>query len=212
MNMNTLAALVLILAAPAGAQEYRQQQARAAEEAYGTLQQQADQMSGSAGRYVAPRVLDATIDAMNMKPAGSRVMSFLNDNKIDPYLATQAEPVKRGVVNGRAAILLSDALPVRPSVYAALIAAEAAKLMYADMPDGPERSYMRMATAARAYAEMGGEFKTLPMIGEDKVIAVQSAVGSWADPNTVAALDAGNARFAEFLSDESAARRDALQR
>jgi hypothetical protein len=147
--------------------------------------------------------------------------------------------VKRGVVNGRAAILLSDTLPPRPRVYAALIAAEAVKQMYEDMPACAERSYMRMATAARVFAELGGEFKTLPLVDGDRVDAVKAAVGAWsggaecaldalaqsdgvptiselrqkaADPKTIAALDAANTRFTAFLMDERDARRDALQR
>jgi hypothetical protein len=240
MKKTAFAALVLALAAPAGAQEYRQQQARAAEDAYQNLQHQAAQFRSSQAASVGPRVLDVTLVAMNDGPeAGGRVMRLLDEKKIDVYLATQTETVKRGVVNGRAAILLSDALPPHPRVYAPLIAAEAAKLMYEDMPDCAERSYMRMATAARVYAELGGEFKTLPVVDGDRVDAVKTAVGLWsdgaegaldalaqsdhlptipdlqqkaADPKTVSALEAANSRFTAFLMDESDARRTALQR
>jgi hypothetical protein len=236
MNKNTFAALVLVLAVPAGAQEYRQQQAKAAEDAYIALQTQARQMHDSAAKYVAPRVLDATIDAMNDGPeASGRVMRLLQEKKIDVYLAAQAEPAARGVVNGRSSILLSDALPPHPRVYAALIAAEAAKEMYGDMPACAERSYMRMATAARVFAELGGDFKALPDVDGDRVDEVKAAVGAWsggaesalestglptipdlranaADPAAAAALDAANVRFTSFLMDERDARREALQR
>jgi hypothetical protein len=222
MNKNALAALVLVLAAPAGAQEYRRQQAQAAEKAYEALQAQQAQFRTSQAAYVGPRVLDATLTAMNDGPeAGGRVMRLLDEKKIDVYLATQTETVKRGVVNGRAAILLSDALPPHPRVYAPLIAAEAAKEMYADMPDCAERAYMRGATAARVFAELGGDFKALPEVDGDRVDAVKSAVSAWSG-GTEAALEATgkdssslesvNARFAAFLMDESAARREALLR
>ena len=240
MNKTALAALVLALTAPAGAQEYRQQQAQTAEDAYNSLQLLNAQTRGAEAAKAGDRALAAALAAMNDgSEAGGRVMSLLQEQAIGVHLATQAEPVKKGVVDGRAAILLSDVLPAHPRVYAPLIAAEAAKLMYADMPACAERSYMRMATAARAFAELGGEFKALPVVDGDRVDAVKAAVGLWsdgaesaldalaqseglstipdlkhktADPKTVAALDAANSRFTAFLSDERDARQGALQR
>lgn len=236
----TAFAVVLALAAPAGAQEYRQEQAKAAEDAYRALQVQQAQFRSSEAANYGPRVLDATLTAMNDGPeAGGRVMRLLDEKKIDVYLAPQDETVKRGVVNGRTAILLSDKLPAHPRVYAPLIAAEVAKLMFEDMPACAERSYMRGATAARVFAELGGDFKALPLVDGDRADAVKAAVAAWSqgaesaldaagqadgvesipdleagnkDPKTAAALEAANSRFTAFLMDESAARREALQR
>ena len=238
MNKTPLAALVLVLAAPAGAQEYRQQQAQAAEQAYKDLQARGAQMRGGEAAKASGRALDATLVAMNDGPeAGGRVTRFLEENKIDVLLATQAEPVKTGIVNGRTAILISDALPAHPRVYAPLIAFEAAKKIYADMPASGERSYMIGATAARAFAELGGEFNKLPAIDGDAVPAVKEIVSAWsggaeaaveelakrdgvptipdlqqkaADPKTAEALNSADKRFVAFLIDERDARREAL--
>jgi hypothetical protein len=228
MNNTPLAALVLALTVPVGAR------AQSVEAAYETLHGQAAQLRASEASRAGERTLDSTLVAMNDGPeAAGRVMRLLEEKKIDVHLATQVEPVKLGAVDGRAAILLSDALPAHPRVYAPLIAAEAAKLMYDDMPASAERSYMRMATAARAFAELGGEFKTLPVVDGDRVDAVDDAVGLWAqgaqralgalardaglptipdlqqkasDPKAAAALDAANSRFTAFLMDERDAR------
>ena len=236
----TAFAVLLAVAVPAGAQEYRQAQAKAAEEAYQALQARQAEFRASETAKNEPRALDVTLIAMNDGvEAGGRVMSVLSDKKIEVALASQAEPVKRGTVNGRDAILLSDKLPAHPRVYAPLIAAEAAKLMYADMPACAERSYMRLATAARVFAELGGDFKALPLVDGDRADAVKAAVGAWsqgtesaldaagaadgvpsipdlpaknADPKTAAALEAANARFTAFLLDERDARMSALGR
>jgi hypothetical protein len=239
MNKTAFAALVLALAAPAGAQEYRQQQAKSAQEAYERLQAAAAQSRAGEAAKASGRALDSTLVAMNDGPeAGGRVTRFLDENKIDVLLATQAEPAKTGVVNGRTAILISDALPAHPRVYAPLIAFEAAKKIYADMPASGEREYMIMATAARAFAELGGEFKKLPAIDGDAVPAVKDLVSPWtggaeaavdelarragvptipdlqqkaADPKTAAALEAADKRFVSFLIDERDARAEALK-
>jgi hypothetical protein len=240
-GMNKTAfAVVLALAAPVSAQEYRQQQAQAAGAAYQNLQAQSAAMRAGAASRANGRALDATLVAMNDGvEAGGRVTRYLDEKKIDVLLATQAEPVKRGVVNGREAILLSDALPAHPRVYAPLIALEAAKGIYTDMPACGERSYMIMATAARAFAELGGEFKALPTIDGDKVDSVKDAIYLWTfgaetaldelarrdgvptlpdlqaqtkDPKAAATLNVENSRFTSFLLDERDARREALLR
>src|SRR5580704_397309 len=124
--------------------------------------------------------LNTTLTAMrDGVAAGGQVMTSLDARKIDVVFATQAEPVKSGTVNGRAAILLSDALPAHPRVYAPLIAAEAVKGMFVDMPSCAEREYMRQATTARVFAELGGEFKALPKVDGDDAPAVKKAVAAW---------------------------------
>jgi hypothetical protein len=240
MNKTLFAVLAVVVAAPAGAQEYRQAQARAAEEAYERLRTLAADQHGADHSKARSRTLEAALTAMNDGPeAGGRVMQLLQEKKIDVYFATQKEPVTRGVVNGRDAILLSDALPAHARVYAPLIAAEAAKRMYADMPDCAEREYMRGATAARVFAELGGDFKALPVVDGDRADAVKDAVSAWtsgaeaaleaasdggkrptipdlqsktSDPKAAAALEAANARYTAFLLDESGARREAATR
>lgn len=236
---NALAFVALSFAAPARAQEYRQAQARAAQAAYEAMQAAAAEASSDArraaqGSKIRAYALDATLTAMNDGPAaGGAVARALAERKTDVYFAMQKEPVAAGTVNGRAAILLSDLLPARPRVYAPLIAAEAAKGMYQDMPACAEREYMRTATAARVFAELGGDFKALPKVDGEDAPAVAAAVADWArgaeaaldevsrrtglptipelrakaaDPKTAAALDAADKAFVAFLLDERDAR------
>src|SRR3569832_1144486 len=111
----TAFAVLLAVAVPAGAQEYRQAQAKAAEEAYQALQARQAEFRASETAKNEPRALDVTLIAMNDGvEAGGRVMSVLSDKKIEVALASQAEPIKRGTVNGRAAIQLSATLPAHP--------------------------------------------------------------------------------------------------
>ena len=230
MNKNTLAALVLAMAVPAGAQEYRQQQAQAAEQAYAAMQAEAAKTHGSeVYSGIRGRALDATLDAMTSGPvAAGRVMRFLAQKKIDVQFATQAARVGSGVVNGRAAVLLSDGLYPAPPIYAALIAAEAGKSLYADMPACAERDYMRLATAARAYVELGGAIDLAAAEAGRPDNEVNAAVLAWAagpekgveqlswthhEPTLAGSTDApAAAAFAAFVKDEADARRDALKR
>lgn len=184
---------------------------------------------------VRSQTVESTIVAMNDGPeAGGRVTQYLNDKKISVYTATQPEAVKTTVVNGQTAIVLSDALPAHPRVYAPLIAFEAAKGIYADMPASGERSYMIMATSARVFLELGGDFNELPTVDGDAAPAVKDLVAPWIDgpqgtieefaqrdhvktipdlrsaakdPAAAAALDAADKRFVAFLLDERDARR-----
>ena len=230
MNKTTLAVLVLALAAPAGAVREPQRQ-EIPEEALTAAQA----LAAEARRAQA---LATTLVDMNDGPeASGRVLRLLEERKITVHFAAQFEPVKRGIFDGRDAILLSDVLPPRPRVYAPLIAAEAAKLMYEDMPECAELAYMRMATAARVFSEMGGDFKALPLVDGDRAYAVQDAVGLWADKDVQKTLDtlaklrgletipslerqavyletadnlyAANKRFVDFLRDEHDARASA---
>jgi hypothetical protein len=202
MNKTALAALVLVLAAPAGAQEYRQQQAKAAQDSYDQLQAENARRRSDPAPY-AGRVLDATL--ASPKPIFGRILSLLTEKKIEVYLVTQDEAVKPGVfvkdVAGAAtpvhAILISDALSANPSMYVALIAAEAAKEMYADAPAGAERAYLRAATVARAYAEAGG---TVPLVdgNPNDAKAVKDAVAVVPEVDAADRADA-DARFQAFL-------------
>jgi len=233
------AVFVFALSSAASAQEYRERQARAAEQAYEGVQAGVSGQAASARRSaetakIRSSALNAALVAMNDGPeAGGRVIAFLNDRKIEVAFATQSEAVTTGLVNGRAAILLSDALPAHPRVYAPLIAAEAAKEMYAGMPACAERAYMRSATAARVFAELGGERKALPVVDGDKAEAVAAAVAAWTtdaqtalyklgqagglddipdltyaakDPAKISALEAADRSFVSFLNDEREAR------
>lgn len=233
------AVFVFALTSSSSAQEYRRQQARAAEQAYEAQQAAISAQAAAARRaaeaaQVRSRALDAAMTAMNDGPeAGGRVIAFLNEHRIVVEFAAQDEAVKTGAVNGRAAILLSDRLPAHPRVYAPLIALESARRMYAGMPACAERAYMRSATAARVFAELGGERAKLPLVDGDKAEAVAAAVVAWTsdaqtalyelgraenlpelpelqeaakDPGAAAALDAANRRFTAFLLDERDAR------
>jgi|GEM_PF-1851571 len=201
--MNALALLALAVVAPVSAQEYRQAQAAAAQERYEQMiaAQTATTRDGQGGR-VRSLTVDATLTAMNDGPeAGGWVSRLLDEDKLGVYTVTQAEAVKSGVVDGRPAILLSDALPAHPRVYGPLIAAEAAKSMFTDMPACAEREYMRVAVAARVFAELGGDFKALPKVDGDDAPAVKAAVGRWADGAERALEDAGRASGLPLLAD-----------
>ncbi|MFI5349599.1 MAG: hypothetical protein ACHQ2Z_08655 [Elusimicrobiota bacterium] len=208
MNKITFAALVLVLAAPAGAQEYREQQAKAAQESYNQLQAENARRRADPAPY-AGRVLDVML-AYPKGPVFAGILNLLNERKIEVYVVSQAEAVKTGVfvkdVAGTAtpvkAITISDTLSSNPSVYAALIAAEAAPEMYADMPAGVERSYLRAATVARAYTEEGG---SLPLLdgNPNDTKAVKAAVGEAAPDESVldeAARADAAARFQAFIA------------
>jgi hypothetical protein len=232
MNKHLLAVLVALAAAPAGAQTLAG--------GFGTLESAVAQARTDAAASAARRTLDETLVAMNDGPeAGGRVTAWLQENGVEVLLAKQSEAVKSGTVNGKKAILISDALPAHPRVYAPLIASEAARGIYADMPDCGERSYMIMATAARAFAELGGEFRALPAIDGDKVEAVSVLIAPWtkdiqtavydlanrdgvptlpdleakaSNPKAAQALRDQDGRFTAFLSDERDARREAVGR
>jgi hypothetical protein len=233
---------VFALTSAASAQDYHRQQARAADQAYeaasGSISARAAAVrQGAQAARDRSRALEAALTAMNDGPeAGGKVVAYLNDRKVEVSFADQAEAAKTAVVDGRTVIVLSSSLPAHPRVYAALIASEAAKGMFADMPACAERAYMISATAARAFTELGGEMKTLPVVDGDTVVAVGAAVAAWdadaqtalyalsrlegvdelpalaeaaKDPKTRAALDAANRRFTAFLLDEREARASA---
>lgn len=236
------AVFVFGLTSAASAQEYRQQQARAAEQAYEASQAAISGQAAAARRAaenakVRSRTLEATLTRMRCgRDAGMAAAEYLDRSGIEVYFATQPQPVAESLVNGRTAITLSDALPPNSTVYAALIAWQAAKGMYADMPAVAERVYMRSATAARVFVEFDGKMAALPMVGQDKAEAVAAAVFAWkddaqtaleragqsegvpelpelqekaSDPKTAAALEAANKRFTDFLLDEREARASA---
>jgi hypothetical protein len=230
MNKTAFAVVLALSAAPAGAQV----------ETFSTAQAAVDASRAAQAAAAPARALESTLVAMNDGvEAGGRVIAYLNGHGIAVRLAKQSEAVKTVVEGGKTAIVLSDALPAHPRVYAPLIASEAAKGIYSDMPACGERSYMIMATAARAFVELGGEMKGLPKIDGDDVPAVKDLIAPWsagaetaldelarrdgvpelpdlqskaADPAAAAALAAQNKRFTSFLMDESDARREALGR
>ena len=230
MNKTAFAVVLALSAAPAVAQV----------EAYQTAQAAVDASRASQAAQASSRALETTLVAMNDGvEAGGRVTAYLNDHNISVRLAKQSEAVKTVVEGGKTSIVLSDALPAHPRVYAPLIASEAAKGIYSDMPACAERSYMIMATAARAFVELGGEMKGLPKIDGDDVPAVKDLIGLWTygaetaldelarrdgvpelpdlqakatDPKTAAMLNVQNSRFTSFLMDERDVRREALLR
>ncbi len=148
-------------------------------------------------------------------------------------------PVWFAIENGQKMILLSDSVPATLRVYGALIAKGAAELMYADMPISSEYAYMRRSTVARVWIELGGELSKLPVVEPltgDMVAAISDEISLWADKDGAemalyrigqaeklpslmgytnpAVRDspefaAANARFVDFLIDESPARKAA---
>lgn len=176
------------------------------------------------------RAVETTVVALNdgIEP-GVRVSQWLQDKGVSVYTATQPEAVKTVVAGGKTSIVLSDKLPAHPRVYGPLIAQEAAKALYADMPASGERSYMVMATAAQVFYALGGDFNELPKVDGDDAPAVKAAVEAWIDPvestvdelakrdgvptipelqqrakdpKTAEALAAADKRFVAFLLDE----------
>jgi len=220
-----LAALLIAAALPAAAQD------RAAEIDFGNARAA---IAAAARVRARETALTAMRDGVQ---AGGTVTRLLDEKRIEVGFSAQAEPVKTVVSAGTVKILLSDSLPAHPRVYAALIAAEAAKQLYSEMPACAERSYMRAATAARAFAELGGDFKSLPVVDGDRVDAVKAAVAAWTTDAQTALHEAGRAdgvalladlprpsgskaadfeaadrKFIDFLIDERDARRDAAVR
>ena len=148
-------------------------------------------------------------------------------------VSTQTETSKLVVENGQKTILLSDSLPGVIVVYGALIAKEAAALMYADMPACAERSYMRRGIAGRVWLELGGMPATLPVvaalsgeiypwidaegaetalykIGEaEKLSSLPDLVDAVKDAADRAKLKEANARFVAFLVEERPIRKAA---
>jgi hypothetical protein len=61
-------------------------------------------------------------------------------------------------------IHLNQDLPRYPRVLSIPIAAEAFDLMHQDMPDSVEKAYMKASVIARAWIELGGDTKALPVI------------------------------------------------
>lgn len=172
-----LAALLLAVAAPAFAQD------RAAEIDFQNSLQDAE--VAKAARAAQNRAtLERTVVAMNDGPeAGGAVMSYLGSKGVGIKLSTQSEAVKVVVIDGMKVISLSDALPAYPRVYGPLIASEAARMMYADMPACAERAYMRRGTAGRVWVELGGQPKDLPIVEPltaELVAAVSGEIGDWA--------------------------------
>jgi hypothetical protein len=169
------AALALLLAVPAAAQN------RAAEIDFSNALQDAQ-----AAAHAAPRIaaVESTLTAMNDGVgAGEQVVTFIREHGISVVVAAQREAAKTTVAAGRTVISLSDELPAYPRVYGPLIASEAARLMYADMPACAERAYMRRAIAGRVWVELGGEPGGMPVVEPltgAKVDAVVQEIGSWA--------------------------------
>jgi hypothetical protein len=183
---NSLALLLVVAAVPAVAQN------RAAEL----------DLSGARVDAVRSRALSSALVAMNDGPeAGGAVSRALDAAGITVEFATQAEAARTVTENGKTVIKLSDALPAHPRVYAPLVAAEAAKTMFADMPASAERSYMRRAIAARVFAELGGEFGKLPVVDGDAAPAVKDAVTAWLTDAQTALQDAGRADGVPYLAD-----------
>lgn len=175
------AALALLLAMPVAAQD------RAAEIDFQNTLADGQRTASAATEKTA--AIGRTLVAMGDGPeAAGRVVEFLRDRGIEVKIASQAEASKTVVANGQTSIVLSDALPAYPRVYAPLIAKEIGALMYADMPACAERSYMRRALAARVWVELGGEPANLPVIEGTKGIQVASVseeISIWADPSGV---------------------------
>lgn len=147
----------------------------------------AELVKSAQSRAAVGRAIAAMRDgASTGSVAGPAVVDFLQDNDISVAVRTQTEASTLADENGQTMILLSDSVPATPRVYGALIAKEAAALMYADMPVCSERSYMRRATVARVWIELGGKLSKLPIVEPltgATVAAVSDEISLWADKN-----------------------------
>lgn len=130
------------------------------------------------------RMLDATLNALD-GVAGELIEDVLDRDQIAIDFAALSVPVQSELIGGKMTIHLSDALPAHPRVYGPLIAHEVlrrAPFMINEkqaMPECAEYAYMRAATVARVFYELGGEFKKLPMVDGDRVDIIQDIVGAW---------------------------------
>ncbi|MFI5347564.1 MAG: hypothetical protein ACHQ51_14410 [Elusimicrobiota bacterium] len=151
------------------------------------------------------RALQSALTAMNDGPeAGGAVSRLLDEQGITVEFAAQPEAAVTVTAGGKTTIRLSDTLPAHPRVYAPLIAAEAAKRMFSGMPACAERSYMRAATAARVFAELGGDFKSLPVVDGDNADAVKASVWAWTTDAQTALEAAGRKDGVPYLADVAA--------
>lgn len=171
-----LAALALTVAAAASAQtSFEEHQA----DLWLKAQESRRAASAAQDRETALSVTKVGMNCNDPMAAGVAVMNYIKEHGVTIDFADQAEAAKTVVANGRTTILLSKSLPASTRVYAALIADETARLMYAYLPATAERSYRRSATAARAFSEIGGSFRDLPMVDGVRVDAVKDAVYAW---------------------------------
>lgn len=141
----------------------------------------------------AERVVQSTLDAMaDGNPAGEEAVAYLREAGIRVTIAAQQEPAKVVTLSdGTRNLRLSSALPKYPRALAPHIAREAMELKLASMPDSAEREYMIRSSVARAWLELGGERKGLPVI--EPIIGYRNAalaeyMAPWVDNRAEMAL------------------------
>ncbi|MBI5630906.1 MAG: hypothetical protein HY921_08485 [Elusimicrobia bacterium] len=99
---------------------------------------------------------------------GEMVVNEIRDRRIAVIFQRQEPASTYEVARDKTvAIYLSDALPPEPRILAPLIAREIGLLTVSSMIESAESHYMWHSLMARAWRELGGEPRTLPIIDED---------------------------------------------
>ena len=108
--------------------------------------QQADYQAAKAAGQKSQAVIDRTLEAMNDgNEVGTAVAEYVKDNKV--------------------VIQLDAALPDSPRVLAPLITNQvSSRMVGVIMPPCSEKEYVRLSIEVRAWIELGGDKKTLPVI------------------------------------------------
>jgi hypothetical protein len=223
-----LALSLLVLALPAGAQQFGAPSA----EWCGTFRQAAGAVAAQVqlGQNHKQRLaaLESAMTNMNDGPQmGGEVVSWVRDHKTEIRFEDQKQ-VSR--TDNKGAVVLDWQIPAYPRPIAARVAWEVAAMMVADMPASSEKEYMRRSITARAWLELGGDASRLPFlepvsgekdealsqemklwldnkaemalykIGEaTKTKSVMELMDEEKDPAKREALNAANKRFVDFL-------------
>jgi len=179
MNYRLLsAALACLIAAPVLAADGDENDffktLKAGQEAV-KAQQDAKKAAAPASKAPAPKEdprIEKTLVAMN---DGNEVGTLIAD-----YVKTKNIKIK-----------LDAKLPDYPRAVATAIAAQAVDVMFADMPDCAEKQYMGLSLGARAWLELGGDKKALPVIEplagyKDQILSDQFKL--WLDNGSEMAL------------------------
>jgi hypothetical protein len=128
--------------------------------------------------------LQTALTAMNDGVAfGGLIREYMEAHRIAVEFATQKELVNTITSGQTTKVLLSDAAPAHPRVYAPLIAHGVISAMLPSV----EQVYLREALPARVFEELGGEPTKLPFVDGDRVEGLQSIVRGY-DPDVQGAL------------------------
>lgn len=141
------------------------------------------------------RALQTALIAMNDgNEIGTQIVDFIKSADVRIEFRKQAAPSSLVLEKGaKPLVCLSEDLPLYPRVLAVYVARETSKLMLDAMVDSAEKEYMKLSLTLRAWLELGGSAKRLPVIEPlngyaDKDLAADFSL--WLqDPGSETALD-----------------------